>query len=46
MQTLKVNREILGPKVFESEGNLKALTSISSPEIKDLLFEHFAYAKQ
>ena len=33
----------LGQKAFSSPENLRALTAITSPEIKDLLLENFAY---
>ena len=36
-----INKQNLGAKVFRDKHKLKVLTSITSPEIKKLMFEHF-----
>lgn len=41
-----VNRVQLGKKVFESDAQLNALKSITSPEIKKLTLEHFRHAEK
>ena len=41
-----VNRDGLGSKVFASDHKLDVLKSITSPEIKKLMFEHFAWVER
>ena len=41
-----VDRVGLGNKVFESAHNLNVLKSITSPEIKKLMFEHFKWVER
>ena len=40
-----VNRVALGDKVFRDSHQLGVLKSITSPEIKKLMLEHFAYVE-
>ena len=41
-----VNRIALGAKVFSDAHRLEVLTSITSPEIKKLMLEHFAFVER
>ena len=43
---IAVNRMALGAKVFSQPHNLEVLKSITSPEIKKLMFEHFDWVER